>query len=67
MTYEITYRYRTPGGGGGITTAYAKTRAKTERGINTAIARAIAEDARACGVEFDTLIDFCKFKPIVWR
>ncbi len=61
MTYEITYRYKTGDGGGGITTAYTKTRAKTERGIYAAIARAIKADSDACGVEFDTLIDFCEF------
>lgn len=61
MTYEITYRYKTGNGGGGITTTYAKTRAKTEHGVNAAIAKAIKEDADACGVTFDTLIDFCEF------
>ena len=65
MTYEITYIYKTGNGGRGITTTYADTRAKTERGINTAAARAIKEDAAACGVEFAQLVDVCEFKKVI--
>ena len=66
MTYEITYRYKTRDGGGGITATYADTRAKTEHGVNMAVARAVKADADACGVEFDALIDVCEFEN-VWR
>ena len=65
MTYEITYRYKTREGGGGITTTYADTRAKTEHGINTAVAKAIKADADACGVEFSELIDVCEFGRVI--
>ena len=65
MTLEITYRYRTGDGGGGITTTYATTRAKTEHGQNMAAARAVKADADACGVEFAELIDICEFKKVL--
>ena len=60
--YEITYRYRTENGGGGIDTAYADTRAKTEKGINKACALALADHAAACGVLVSCLINISLFR-----
>ena len=61
MTYELTYRYESPKYGNGIDTLFVNTRAKTEKGIARATAKALQKYVDMYGMTKVEALDFCEW------